>query len=259
MVTARSIPLDAPLYQINAERGAEYWNCSAVAGIFTVEGDVTDLIPEGLTVASTPSVGMVFVADYGASTLGPYKEFVSFIQVKDDKDNIGLYIPYIYVTNDVALASGREVLGAPKKMADISIDKSTNVIVGELNRPSNLPLVKVTTSPVDRVDPILLDALLPKDAYFYSLRYLPGPPGGTTVSELVAWKSEMAFHKDAFGDQIQFMGPGSVTYPFESPQDPVSRLKVGTMLATAYMEFDLRLKPGHIVNSKVTKEVEAVV
>ncbi|WP_346730126.1 acetoacetate decarboxylase family protein [Bradyrhizobium sp. IC3195] len=54
------------------------------------------------------------VACYGLSTVGPYLEHYSGIQVRDPGGQTGYYIPYIYVTtNDAALASG--VLGAPKQ------------------------------------------------------------------------------------------------------------------------------------------------
>jgi len=120
MVTMKSTPLDAPLFRMDSERGIEYWGCRAVMAGFTVAGDVGDLIPRGLHLDS-PAIGAVLVADYGASTLGPYGEFVSFLRVVDDAGTEGLYVPYIYVTDDAAMAAGREVLGAPKKLAAIDV------------------------------------------------------------------------------------------------------------------------------------------
>ncbi|WP_271591200.1 acetoacetate decarboxylase family protein [Bradyrhizobium sp. CCBAU 65884] len=65
---------------------------------------------------------LVGVASYPSSTVGPYLECYSGIQVRDPGGETGFYIPYIYVTtNDAALASGREVLGAPKKLAHITL------------------------------------------------------------------------------------------------------------------------------------------
>lgn len=70
MVTWKSTPLDAPLFQMDAERGIEYWGCRAVLATFTLTEEVADLVPEGLHLLQ-PAIGAVLVADYGASTLGP--------------------------------------------------------------------------------------------------------------------------------------------------------------------------------------------
>ncbi len=247
MVVEGSMPLDSPLYQMNPDRGAEYWNCRGVGALFTIEGDVNDLIPPGLKVSSNPGLGMVLFAEYGFSTLGPYNEFVSFIHVEDESGTSGLYVPYIYVTNDAAMAAGREILGAPKKIADISIGTDQDVVMASLSRPSNIKLAEIVMKPSERVPSGGLDALMPKDTPFYSRRYLPAPPGGTKVDELVKWSSEMSVHLDSFSDPIQFMGPGSLTYPAHSAIDPVHRLGVGTSLGVMYMEFDLHLRTGEVI------------
>ncbi len=79
MVADGGIPIDAPLYEVDLERGAEYWDCKAIATVFTISQDVSDLIPEGLKLLGESPLGMVLIADYGKSTLGPYSEFVSLI------------------------------------------------------------------------------------------------------------------------------------------------------------------------------------
>ncbi len=248
MVKLRGTPLDAPLYQIDTDRGVEYWNCRAVMAAFSIGEDVSDLVPSGLHVPDTP-LGAVFIADYGASTLGPYAEFVSLIQVVDDEGEQGMYIPYIYVTNDSAMAAGRELLGAPKKLAEISLSAELDVVSGSISRPAGTPLATVVVSPVDRLDPGLMEMVLPEGTPFYSLRYLPAPSGGAEVNELVKWNSDLALHEDSFGDPLAFSGPGSLTYPSCSAVDPVHRLKVESTIATMYVEFDLRLRTGEVVRT----------
>ncbi len=249
MAQLKSTPLDAPLYQMNAERGIEYWGCRAVLATFTVTGHAAALVPEGLHLGD-PSVGAVLVADYGASTLGPYCEFVSLLQVTDDDGIPGMYIPYIYVTNDAALAAGRELLGAPKKLADISVDVDAAAVVGRLARPSSCALAEVVVAPSERVDGDVLDALLPPGTPLYSLRYLPGPSGATQVHELIRWNSDLAVRDDAFGDGLRFTGPTSLRYPSQTEVDPVHHLEVDTLLGGAYLEFDMRLTAGSVVWSK---------
>ena len=256
MVTRHGTPLDAPLYQMNPQRGVEYWGCRAAVAAFTVAGDVSDLIPDGLHLPDSPPIGLVFIADYGNSTIGPYSEFVSFIQVETDDGESGMYIPYIYVTNDAAMAAGREVLGAPKKLASIDISSELDVTTATLARPSSTPLATITMVPAERLDAGILGALMPEEAPVFTLRSLPAPPGGAEVRELVRWTNKIGVHTDAFGDPQQFIGPGSLTYPSRSAIDPVHRLEPDTMLGTIYMEFDLRLYAGRVVRSEVTKAEE---
>ncbi len=249
MVTWKSTPLDSPLFQMDSERGIEYWGCRAVMVTFTVAGNVTDLVPRGLHL-DDPAFGAVLVAEYGASTLGPYGEYVSILHVVDDEDNPGFYIPYIYVTNEAALAAGRELLGAPKKLADITVDLASAAAVGTLSRPNDCVLTRVEVAPAERLPTELFDALLPSGTPMYSLRHLPGPPGGTQVHELIRWNCDLAVRTDAFGDQLRFTGPASITYPAMSGVDPVHRLAVDTFLGGAYLEFDMRLTAGSVVWSE---------
>ncbi|MEM3138741.1 MAG: acetoacetate decarboxylase family protein, partial [Archaeoglobaceae archaeon] len=109
-----SIPLDAGLYGASLQVKAkdvvtEYINCEAVMAFFTTSEEVDALLPEGLNLYSNPPNAAVFIANYPYSTLGPYYEMFSLIQV-DFNGSLGYYIPYIYVTNDAALAAGREVV-----------------------------------------------------------------------------------------------------------------------------------------------------
>ena len=246
MVTVRSTPLDAPLFQIDPARGVEYWGCRAVLAAFEIAGDVSALVPRGLHLGH-PAVGAVLVADYGASTLGPYREFVSLLAVSDQGGQAGFYVPYIYVTGDAALAAGREVLGAPKKLADVDVRAEPAAVLGTLARPSGQVLASLSVAPLERLPAETLDALLPEGTPFFSLRHLPGPPGATQVSELVRWRCDLAVRQDAFGDHVRFSGPGSLAYPARSALDPVHHLEVGTLLAAAYLEFDMHLSAQGVV------------
>lgn len=249
MVIWKSTPLDAPLFQMNSDRGIEYWGCKAVIATFTVAGDVSDLVPRGLHLDS-PALGAVLVADYGASTLGPYGEYVAILRVVDDAGVAGFYIPYIYVTNDAALAAGREVLGAPKKLAAVDVVVHPEAVIGTLARPSDQVLASVVVAPAERVSGDVLDALMPPGTPMFSLRHLPGPPGATQVHELIRWNCDLKIHSDAYGDELRFTGPASLTYPARSGVDPVHRLEVDTFLGGVYFEFDMRLTAGSVVWSE---------
>lgn len=64
-------------------------------------------------------------ARYGDSSVGPYNEFMPVIPCLFN-GQMFLHVPLIYVDTDAALASGREVGGWPKKLADIRMDRAGN-------------------------------------------------------------------------------------------------------------------------------------
>lgn len=83
---------------------------------------IADLLPPDV---ESMGMGGMWFADYPHTTLGEFKEYVSFITVTVDEEG-GAYIPHIYVDNDAALAAEREVLGAPKKFAHIKYEKDVD-------------------------------------------------------------------------------------------------------------------------------------
>lgn len=168
----KGIPHDSPLYEIDEERGIEYRNCEAITGFFTIKNDITELLPEGLNPYSAPAQGGIWLSHYSFSTVGEYYEYLTVIQVEDEQGDMGYYIPYIYVTNDAALAAGRELAGAPKKFAKIGLVKEYDVIMGYLERPAGKRLVTFVMKPNTRAAGTLIDFILPKPTYLYSVRHL---------------------------------------------------------------------------------------
>ncbi|MEM3478221.1 MAG: acetoacetate decarboxylase family protein [Archaeoglobaceae archaeon] len=233
----KGIPFDSPLYEIDEERGIEYRNCKAITALFTIKSDVSDLIPEGLKSLGN---GGVWISHYGFSTVGIYNEYISVIQVEDELGDMGYYIPYIYVTNDAALAAGREIAGAPKKLAKIELTQELDVVQGILERPAGKRLVTFTMKPNIRAKE-LIDTILPKPTYLYSVRHLPPIKGKGGVTQLIKWYADIDFHVDPAGERVIFAGPASVTYDSPSVIDPVHKLEIGTMLSAIYFEFDMKL------------------
>jgi len=232
----KGVPFDSPLYEIDEERGIEYRNCKAITVLFRLKKDLSELIPEGLKFLGN---GAVWISHYGFSTLGEYKEFISLIQVEDETGDQGYYIPYIYVTNDAALAAGREVAGAPKKLAKIELTQELDLVQGVLERPTGKRLVTVTMKPNTRVRG---EELMPRPSYLYSVRHLPPIRGKGGTTQLIKWCSEIDLHVDPKGERIAFTGPASVTYDSPSVADPVHKLEIDTVLLALYFEFDMKLK-----------------
>ncbi|MCX8172254.1 MAG: acetoacetate decarboxylase family protein [Archaeoglobaceae archaeon] len=256
-----SIPLDASLYgaplRINPrDTVAEYINCEAVMAFFTTSDEVDALLPEGLNLSSNPPHAAVFITNYPYSTLGPYYEMFSLIQI-EHKGSIGYYIPYIYVTNDAALASGREVVGAPKKLAHIGIVKENDIILGYLERPKGKRLLSLTVKPEQRIPEDLVNTFLQRRVECYSLRLLPPIEGGDGVAQLVKWISYIDIHEDGeervtydhvkLGRKRIWSGDATITYDSPSISDPVHKIPVKDLLLGAYINFDMALRPEKVV------------
>jgi acetoacetate decarboxylase len=237
----KGIPFDSPLYEADDEHGGEYHDCEAIQAIFAIAGDMRPLLPEGLVPATDPPIGIVRVLRYGFSTVGPYLEQFSSIQVRDPAGEVGFYVPYIYVTSDAALAAGRELLGAPKKLARIELTREYDLVQGILERPSGKRLLTLTVKPDGRMDPAMRETLVASRNTYYSVRHLPPIGGKGGVTQLVKWYAEPALHRDARGEEVLFVGPTSLTYDSPSVIDPVHNLAVGELLAGGFVEFDMKL------------------
>jgi len=237
----KGIPLDSPLYVVDEERGIEYRGCEAITGFFTVKNDVGDLLPEGLKPYSKPAQGGIWISHYPFSTVGEYHEYLTVIQVEDEQGDMGYYIPYIYVTNDSALAAGRELAGAPKKLANIGLVKELDVVMGYLERPTGKRLVTFVMKPNTRAAGEMIDLIFPKPTYLYSVRHLPPVKGKGGVTQLVKWYADIDFHTDPRGERVIFTGPGNITYDSPSIIDPVHRVEIDSFMAALYFQFDMKL------------------
>lgn len=243
-----SPPFDSSLFGASqspqtpgSEFEIEYEGCEALAAFFTLEGDYESLLPEGVVPFSQTPQGGVFVTHYPFSTVGEYYEYLTVIQVEDLNGEMGYYIPYIYVTNDAAMAAGRELAGAPKKIADINLDTDADVVNGTVNRPEDKRLLTVTTKPEQRATGGILDAILPTPTPLLSIRHLPPIRGGDGLTQLVEWYADIDYHTDEDGRRKVWSGPGSVTYDSNSAVDPIHKVGFGEMRTALYLQFDMTL------------------
>ncbi|MEY9593159.1 acetoacetate decarboxylase [Bradyrhizobium yuanmingense] len=252
MPDVKGIPLDAPLYHGGKNRGSAFLGCQAINLMFSVGHEANCLLPKELAPAANPAIAIVGVASYRSSTVGPYLECYSGIQVRDPDGETGYYIPYIYVTvNDAALASGREVLGAPKKLAHIRLIREGGLIQGTLERPKGKRLLTLTAQPDERMSSDSRQMYSAR-TNFYSIRQLPPiiESGKGEVTQLVKWCTDRTLRRDERGEEVLFTGPTSLTYDSPSIIDPVHNLTVGQALLGTYEEYDARLKAIDILSEE---------
>jgi len=121
-----AMPATGPLYVVPKVAS---WDDTDVAIVdyVTDARKAAALLPEGVTtfpIKDLPGFAAVKLtwANYRQSTYGPYHEFIVSIPCLW-KGELYLYVPYIYVTTDAAMAAGRETGGWPKKIADIDLKR----------------------------------------------------------------------------------------------------------------------------------------
>ena len=83
-------------------------------------------MPETLTLKVVTIIG----GWSSTSTVGTYNEQISIIRVREVNGDMGYYIPYIHVTNDAAMATGR--------FANIQDEASRDLCIRTINSSVDL-------------------------------------------------------------------------------------------------------------------------
>ncbi|TWS18435.1 hypothetical protein FK529_15145 [Tsukamurella asaccharolytica] len=132
-----------------------YPNATLISVPITCDPDALQRsVADGYTVdRSGRATAWIFSCDSIAG-VGRYSEFLVHVPATSRGEQV-FTTPYIYVNNDAAVASGREVLGVPKKYAAIDFSSHGDQIVATVSR-SGITFVDLS---------ITLDEELPSDKY----------------------------------------------------------------------------------------------
>jgi acetoacetate decarboxylase len=94
---------------------------------------VASWLPGGLRL-TRPARATIFVADYPETSFGPvYREAAVLLHVKLGFRE-AVHCPWMLVDDDVALILGREILGCPKKMGEISLSIEEGTVRATVDR-----------------------------------------------------------------------------------------------------------------------------
>jgi acetoacetate decarboxylase len=200
-------------------------------------------------------------AHYRRCTLGPYREAFQTIPCLYD-NNLYLYVPQIWVDTDAAMASGREVAGFPKKLADIEINFLGNTWQGYIDRPRGQRIASFTFETTDE----LLSIPLPADrtpafpspynvalplpeptgqpqALPFStltMRLIPYPPNPGADTNTNPWALAQ-LNSTLWTLDTGTLWGGDATLAFHpSEQDPVADLPVNAILDAMLIRGDMK-------------------
>ena len=120
---------DAP-----SETGYMWTNARVLAvGVAVSPQTASAWLPEALS-AGEPPTATLFVADYPETSFGVvYRESGILLHVKDARGTAA-HCPWMVVDDDAALILGREMLGFPKKLAEIALEERGDRVVGTVRR-----------------------------------------------------------------------------------------------------------------------------
>lgn len=98
------------------------------------EDVVRGWLPAGVTLAR-PARATVFIGDYPQTTFAPhYQEAALLVHVRLLGIVPAVFCPWMVLNNDRALILGRELLGLPKKLAEVSLRERNGRISGSVVR-----------------------------------------------------------------------------------------------------------------------------
>lgn len=118
----------------NATESADFHEAEMLMAVWETTPEAVDkLIPAPLKPVESPLV-LAFVANYPSTNFSvPYSESALFLRASFEGQE-GLYCLAMPVTDDMAMAGGREIFGYPKKMANIKLKRDDNTAEGWTER-----------------------------------------------------------------------------------------------------------------------------
>jgi acetoacetate decarboxylase len=173
-----TLPLDSPLYlpfplyyeDVRILLFPYLTDAAAAAALVPSQFELVPADPGGKY-----AIAQVVFARYPFSNIGAYNEVAQTVIVTY-KGTVGAYAIRLHVTNDQAMAAGREIGGFPKRMGNISFEEGSTFL-SVLTSPTGLP---ICSGELDAVQPVQGSGDHPTT--FYSLRIIPNPLDATKPS-----------------------------------------------------------------------------
>jgi acetoacetate decarboxylase len=197
-----------------------------------------EVLHENFKISKRPLI-MMFITDYPDSTIGPYYEAATFIEVKykgDSGNTRGLYCNSMFVDSDIAMAAGREIWGFPKKYAEMQLKESKDKVIGTLKRKGS-ELIKATINLEEKVEsmPVPEVPIITIRQFF--------EPGGNSYALRQVQAIDMELEPE-----IITKGAVKVEFPEKSDHDPIYFLEPESILGGFYMKLSKGVLPyGRII------------
>ncbi len=228
-----SMPSHAPAFQAPPYH---YRNAQAISIKFETDPESgLDVLPAPLELIEPAAANLSFYW-YPFTTFGPYHEAILRLYARHEGKPL-TYIAQIFVDTEPPMLAGREVWGYPKKLARIGFERDKDMVIGWLERPAGVRLATAIMRPEQPA------GALGSNGPTTGLRIIPSAEPGDkrpALAELIAADTEHTIRE-------AWAGPGSISFPDRSALDPVDRFPVRRILKAVYMEYDILLPGGRVI------------
>jgi acetoacetate decarboxylase len=207
---------------------------------------IAALLPAPLEAASDV-VLVHFYAMHDPDRFGPHREFAVQVDTgMPDGAVRGAYSPFLMLTTDGGLATGRELYGQPKKLGNPSLEARGDLLVGVAARNG---IDVVTGTMPYKPAPGSLDDLLSLVPFATNLNYkvVPHVTGETAIRQLTARTlADVTLHECWRGPATLELRPNA--------QFPVHRLPVRELGEGYHWRADFTLPYGRVVHDYLATE-----
>jgi acetoacetate decarboxylase len=229
-------------------RRAEFYGAEMLTVVWESKPEIVrSLLPMPLKPVRLP-VASAFVADYPKTNFSlPYKEAALFLLAEYD-GVAGGYCLAMPVTDDMAMAGGREVFGYPKKIADIHFNKQADVVEGWVERHGVRYFrvkAELTGQPNDAgLLELFQDAQFggqAQERYSYNFKHFPSPEGSG-----FDYNPRLIRESVTFKPAETKIGKAEIEMK-ASDQDPWATVEAVKTLGAVYTKGDNTMLPGKVV------------
>jgi acetoacetate decarboxylase len=234
MTKEGSTPLLSPTYP---RPPYHYVDARLFLALFNPPEDaIQDLLPATLRPSQMPLAGIMF-GEMPCKETGTFMESGLLVQCVFDnpetkEEEVGVYFAYNYANTDVAITSGREIWGYPRKLADISLSWKGDTITGKVVRDKTT-IFKASCKMED--DGEWIDS-----GPNINAKVIPHPSGyGYDLAVLTAAYLEYTVKNGRSGEvKIEIQS---------GPRDDLSPVKIETPMIGLYFDCDILVPPAKIV------------
>lgn len=225
----------------------EYRNCEVLTAFYRtdIEG-ARKLVPTPLEVIGDLVIIHIYHAN-DTDWFGNYFESAVQIPVRLPSSGLeGAFSPYLYLSNDGAVAAGREIYGQPKKSGQPCLEIRDDLFVGTVSR-NGIDVITLTMAyKHNRVAPEELNRIVNFRTNI-NLKIVPGVDGNPAICQLTARQfADVRFHECWIGDPTVELRPNA--------QAPVYRLPVREVVQGFYWRADFKLAFGEVIHDYLKGE-----
>jgi acetoacetate decarboxylase len=218
-----------------------YRDVKRLAVVYETDLDpVLNILPEHVEPSTDPPQIVVAVTDVGFHVpLGPYTESYVAVRASFRGEPIR-FVAYMWATSDAAMAAGREIYGAPKKLGQVVLrhhSPSSELMQGFVERPPGCRVLAITALLTGAANPADLKGEPPA-----LLKVIPDACGGRdpAIAELLRVDSSYEILSTSAGHLELYAGIGSISFDARLATDPVHELTPRNVLSTFFMRMNIR-------------------